>query len=337
MPKFKDDNDKVKFPNLPEKLRTIIFKLEIHGIIERLDSGIKFHVKQYEQLENEMLSYLSQVENDFIKEIYDTIKADHPDTGYIKTISVPCSYQDLLVIYQFHFSLEDPLILSAKNKKFLEEKNESGVSGVSAPQHEMGVESRKLDFEDLFKWLEEKKWEYCIWISKSDRDHNIQIKGNLNVNGTTFKKIVRGLNLSFSPKNGRITIVHSKGDKDNGLYFAWQLTNTGHNDFWIKDELTWELFIQNLQKKLEPCNLTPEEFKELLECLKDVKDDQLVFQLETANLIGPRDVIKKLFNKACLIYRRVRHRGRYFPVLVKIDKSKGPYEIEFIGPHGPTR
>ena len=70
--------------------------------------------------------------------------------------------------------------------------------------------------------------------------------------------------------------------------------------------------------------------------LEDSEKKKL-FYLETANLIGPREVIEREFNKACLVYKQVYFNGLYLPVRIEIDKSKGPYEIEFKGPRGPTQ
>jgi len=100
--------------------------------------------------------------------------------------------------------------------------------------------------------------------------------------------------------------------------------------------LSWELFFRLLQEKLKFCNLTTEEFKEFIEVLEDSEKKKL-YKLETANLIGPREIIEREFNKACLVYEKVYFDGLYLPVEIKIDKSKGPYEIEFKGPSGPTR
>ncbi|MBA7514008.1 hypothetical protein ES705_06026 [subsurface metagenome] len=138
--------------------------------------------------------------------------------------------------------------------------------------------------------------------------------------------------MTFSNQNGWEQIIYAK----EGLYFSWAVKKNGLLRFWIHDYMTWELFFKLLQKKLEICNFTPEEFKEFIDVLQDSEKKHL-FRLETANLIGPREVVEREFNKACLIYKQTYFGGLLLPVLIKIDKSKGPNENEFIGANGPTR
>ena len=189
-----------------------------------------------------------------------------------------------------------------------------------------------MDLSALYNWLEEKKWSYCIWISKIDRDHNINPLGQLDPSGSAFTKLIDGLGLTFLNRNGWESVI---GKKD-GLYFSFSCNKNGYLRFWINEKLSWELFFDLLQERLKACNLTTEEFKEIIEALEDDEKKKL-FLLETANVIGPRDIIEREFNKACLVYKKAYFKGLYLPVLVKIDKSKGPFEIEFQGADGPTR
>lgn len=354
-----------KFENLPEEVKKIFFDLQRNKIFQIKEAGIILNKAIFKNKTN----YQQAIT--LIKKFYDNLKLRLIIFIFKKL------YQKELEVFCFNEILKEYRFL--KNKfKFKERKNKnstsistgkkssspkktknSGVSGQSPPQPDLSVEGASIDFNDLFTWLEEKKWEYSIWISKVDRDHNFQLSGRIDHRGELFRKLVDGLGLTFSEHNGGCTVVHSKGKKDDGLYFAWQLTNKGYNRFWKKEDLSWELFIKNLYNVVEPCELTDQEFGELLECLKDSQKEQLFLltspedlsvedfaalmkderegHLETANLIGPAKVIKEKFNKACLIYHKVYHRGKYHPVMLKIDKSKGPYEIEFIGPYKPTR
>ena len=197
---------------------------------------------------------------------------------------------------------------------------------------EVSLGHSKLNLSALYEWMGKMKWSYCIWMSKLNRDHNINPMGQLNPNGKTFTKLINGLGLTFSNQNTWENII---GKKD-GLYFSFSATKYGFLRFWINEHLSWEKFFELLQEKLKCCNLTTEEFKEIIECLEGDEKKKL-FLLETANITGPRDIVEKNFNKACLIYKKVYSDGLYLPVKVKIDKSKGPHETEFIGPYKPTR
>ena len=99
-----------------------------------------------------------------------------------------------------------------------------------------------LNLSELYKWLEEKKWEYCIWISKDDRDHNKNCQGQIDPDGVTFRKLVKGYGLTFSNQNGWETIIYKKA----GLYFSWAINKNGHIRFWINEKLSWELLFRLL-------------------------------------------------------------------------------------------
>ena len=220
--------------------------------------------------------------------------------------------------------IPEPIISSGK-------KNPK-KKGKSNDPRELSLGHSKLDLSALYKFLEEKKWKYCIWISKLARDHNKDCIGQLDPGGVVFQKLMNSFGLTFLAKNGWEQIIY----KSAGLYFSWAVNKNGWLRFWIHDYLSWELFFEHLQIKLEICNFTPAEFKEFIGVLEDSEKKKL-FYLETANLIGPRDIIERDFNKACLVYKQVYFKGLYLPVKIEIDKSKGPYEIEFKGPNGPTR
>lgn len=190
----------------------------------------------------------------------------------------------------------------------------------------------KLDLSAIYRFLEKGKWKYCIWISKLPRDHNKSCMGQLDPRGIVFQKLMDSFGLRFSNRNGWEQIIY----KNAGLYFSFGVNKNGFLRFWINDYLSWELFFEHLQKKLEICGFTAEEFKEFIGVLEDSEKKKL-FYLETANLIGPRDIIERDFNKACLVYPKVYFKGLYKPVKIEIDKSKGPFECEFKGAYGPTR
>jgi hypothetical protein len=238
-------------------------------------------------------------------------------------------YRALYNHYEYYFPLEEKItpVSSASTATSTPppEQKSSNTSEVSGG-HSV------LNLSELYRYLEEKKWEYCVWISKVDRDHNLNPIGRVDPQGVAFDKLEKGLGLKFSNANGWETVIGAK----DGLYFSWSINKNGYIRFWINEKLSWELFFQLLQEKLKRCALTNEEFKEIIECLEDEERKKL-FYLETANMIGPREVIEREFNKACLIYKKVYFDGLYLPVLVKIDKSKGPHEIEYQGPEGPTR
>ena len=232
--------------------------------------------------------------------------------------------------YQFQFKTTPevikptPTISSGKKKP--------KKKGKSNDLSEVSLGHSKLNLSAIYRYLEEKKWKYCIWISKLPRDHNKSCMGQLDPGGIVFQKLIDSLGLTFSNQNGWEQIIY----KSVGLYFSWAVNKNGLLRFWINDYLSWELFFEHLQKKLEICDFTSEEFKEFISVLEDSEKKKL-FYLETANLIGPRDIIERDFNKACLIYPKVYFKGLYKPVKIEIDKSKGPYEIEFKGAYGPTR
>lgn len=233
--------------------------------------------------------------------------------------------------YKFQYNETPPevikpdSIISIGEKKPKEKDKINDVSEVS--KHHS-----KLDLEGIRRYLDEKKWKYCIWISKLARDHNKDCRGQLDPDGVVFRKLIDSFGLTFLNQNGWEQIIYKKA----GLYFSWAVNKTGWLRFWVHDYLSWELFFEHLQKKLEICDFTPEEFKEFIGVLED-SDKKKLFYLETANLIGPSDIIDRDFNKACLIYKQVYFKGLYLPVKIEIDKSKGPSEIEFKGAHAPTR
>jgi len=244
--------------------------------------------------------------------------------------------------------------LSGVSEKVLEHE-----LGVNLPQSLGSSHDTKLDLDKLYEWLEKAKWEYCIWISTLNRDHNFNPRGKIDPNGSTFTKIVNGLKLHFK-SNTWSTIIY----REDGIYFSWSMNSNGHMSFWLNEKLSLELFFRHLQEKLEPCNLTTKEFKALIEGIKhrntenerkrlfklmtknefeklkeqldSIKDSEMQ-ELETANIIGPAGIIARDFNQACLVCKKIFFKGLYLSVLIKIDKSKGPFEIEFIGPEGPTR
>jgi predicted transcriptional regulator len=365
--------DQYEFNDLPKDLKGMLLDLKTNKIFTLQDYGIKLHrlVKEnktgYKDALVVIKSVYKRIEQTLLLRILDALYSGTVELFYYKEVEK--HYEVLKLKYKSEIKPKSKPKPSKQEKKLEEKKinndktQSSGGSGVSPPHRFQGSEGGSIDFNDLFKWLEEKKWEYGIWISKDDRDHNIKVSGRLDlkdrVEKRAFDKIVAGLNLTFSKNNGNCTIVHSKGKKDDGLYFSWQITKKGYNQFWKKENLSWELFFYNLYDVLSPCDLTDEEFGVLIECLKDNQDDRLFKfmcpddfdiealkknlnadenqQLETANPIGPREIVEEKFNKACLIYHKVLHKGKYYPVMVKIDKSKGPYEIEFIGAYGPTR
>jgi DNA-binding MarR family transcriptional regulator len=235
------------------------------------------------------------------------------------------------------FEKRSTLISTAKKKEIIDEKKITAPSAHPDPQLKWEKGGSIINFQELYMYLKERQWAYCIFISKDDRDHNFKSKGAINPEGRLFKKLVEGLSIEFNESNGRSNIVKRK-DK---LGFSWQMTNGGKDkrsklEFWFKDTFSWELVVKDLQEFLEPCDLSIKEFAELIECLMDSEKRRL-FRLEVANDISPEHVIETLFNRACLIYQQVEFEGKYYPVLVKIDKSKGPYEIEFIGAYGPTK
>ena len=333
-----DRKDKAKlFENLPHDLIVLLKFLEEKEIFSiNFDLTIKFHKKllENEEYAKDAIIFISKNLNKLGQQISFCIW-----NVIVKTGSY--SLTRILNDYKFcQFSIKNSEILTSKynndkctistgeKKEKIGSKN-SGVSTQSLPHSEM-------DLSALHIWLEEKKWEYCIWISKIDRDHNFKLSGSIDPANETFKKIVKGLKLQFYT-NSWAYPIKKKGSKDDGLYFSWSINRNGKCLFYIDNQLSWELFIKHLDIKLQPCGLTTMEFKELLECLESSKNNKKVFRLETANAIGPKELIERDFKRACLIYQKVYFEGLYYPIIVKIDKSKGPYEIEFIGAEGPTR
>ena len=292
------------------------------------DSGIKINTKILEKKDIYEQAIL------FINNSYKNLSKE------LITLYFSRLYERKEPIIPFNISYQDYEFYRFKYKNFpVEEKlpsissaNKLKKKGKSNDPSEVSLGHSVLNLSALYKWLEEKKWEYCIWISKSDRDHDKGSIGQLDPDGPVFKKLIEGFNLTFLNQNGWETIIY----KDDGLYFSWSVNKNGILRFWVNDNLSWELFFRLLQEKLKFCNLTTEEFKEFIEVLEDSEKKKL-YKLETANLIGPREIIEREFNKACLVYEKVYFDGLYLPVEIKIDKSKGPYEIEFKGPSGPTR
>lgn len=322
------EKKKLEFHQLPEDLQKLLFEIERDKIIEMdLNIGITLNPKILEnpELYNQTIQYLDKNYKNISRDIIDFIiyhiyNRKNPLVDFF-------ILNDKFQILQSKY--KEPIISTGKKDPSREKSNDVNEDSLhhSKPPTE-------LNLKELYIWLDENKWSYNIWISKLDRDHNKNCMGQMDPGGSAFQKLVTGYKLRFENQNRWETIVK----KDQGLYWSWAININGYIRFWINENLSWELFFNTLQKELEICNLTDLEFKEFIEVLKanDGKGDQLFF-LETANLIGPRDVIEKHFNKACLVYKKTYYNGLYLPVLVQIDKSKGPYEIEFKGPEGPTR
>lgn len=312
---------------------------------------------------------------------------------FILRIMGNCNYfHSLAKSYELVFPVEIPVEISETPSSTGDEKNSQGsnendtndVSGDhSSPsdrdlseitreelekefgsdlsQNFANKEQQKIDVEKLYEWLIKAQWDYSIWVSEINRDHNIQTIGKIDPESETFKKIVRGLNIEFNG-NTWTTIIHAH----DGLYFSSSLNSNGFIRFWINEHLSLARFFKNLQDKLLPCHLEIKEFKELIETIGitengNFDERQRLFllltendreklkeyltlirekgmqQLETANLIGPAHVIAQYFNKACLVCKNILYKGVYVPILIKVDKSKGPFEIEYFGPEGPTR
>lgn len=327
-----ESNNNIKnleFKDLPEDLKKLLINLQTDKLVELdYDTGIKLTNKilgnkgVYDQailyIQNNYKNITKELILFLFSRLYDAKKPIVSFTDFYNTYEY----------YQFKFrnspvEKTDTLISTAKEISSEAKNNDTS---------EVSVGHSELDLSALYKWLEEKKWEYCIWISKDDRDHNKNCQGQMDLEGVAFKKLVKGYGLTFSNQNGWETIIYNK----DGLYFSWSINKNGICRFWINDNLSWELFFRLLHQRLKVCNLTNKELKELIECLKDQEKSKL-FLLETANLIGPREIIERDFNKACLIYKKAYFDGLYLPVEVKIDKSTGPYEIEFKGAEGPTR
>ncbi|MFW9970921.1 MAG: MarR family transcriptional regulator [Candidatus Odinarchaeota archaeon] len=293
------------------------------------DSGITINTKILENKEvyEQAILFIDNSYKNLSKELISLFFSRFIDKKE-PSISFNGLYEDF-EYYRFKykdFPVEENLTSISSGKEDLQRGKNNDISEVS-------LGHSVLDLSALYKWLEEKKWEYCIWISKTDRDHDKGCIGQLDPDGFVFRKLVEGFNLTFSNEdNGWRQIIYAK----DGLYFSWAINKNGYLRFWINDYLSWERFFKSLQKKVEICNLTTEEFKELIEILEDSEKKKL-FKLETANLIGPREIIEREFNKACLVYEKVYFDGLYLPVQIHIDKSKGPYEIEFKGAEGPTR
>ncbi|MFW9971719.1 MAG: HTH domain-containing protein [Candidatus Odinarchaeota archaeon] len=331
-------DSKILFQNLPGPLKKLLLDYQKNKLIEiDLTSGIKLNTKI---LENKDVYDQALV---FIQNNYKNLSKELIENFFNRLYRNPSYFVKLYgkPIVRFDLIENDFEYLRFKYKSFPMEENLTSTSSGNILPHlkdksndisKVSLPHSILDLSALYQWLAEKKWEYCIWISKSDRDHNKDCLGQLDPNGKVFQKLIKSFNLTFSNPNGWETIIYKK----EGLYFSWSVNKNGYIRFWINDYLSWELFIKLLHEKLQVCSYTPDEFKEFIEVLEDNEKKKL-FYLETANVIGPREVIEREFNKACLVYQQVYFNGLYLPVVVKIDKSKGPYEIEFQGAEGPTK
>lgn len=325
------ENKKGEFHQLPDDLQKLVFEIERDKIIKMdLNSGIlpRKRILKSQDLYNQTQTYLDNNYKNISRDIIDFIIYDlyTRKRPLVEFWKIQLTFESLQRKYQ-----NQPTFSIGKKKdpspgEKINDVNEDSLGHSNSPTN--------LNFKELYTWLEENKWSYNIWISKLDRDHNKNCMGQMDPGGSAFQKLVTGYKLRFENQNTWETIVK----KDQGLYWSWAMNINGYVRFWINDNLSWELFFDTLHKELEICNLTELELKEFIEVLKanDGKGDQLFF-LETANLIGPRDVIEKHFNKACLVYKQTYYNGLYLSVLILIDKSKGPYEIEFKGPEGPTK
>lgn len=224
----------------------------------------------------------------------------------------------------------DPTLVIRNSRKNDKTDSHGETSSDIAEVSDPHVKTDRLDLKRFYEYLQENKDAYCIWISKINRDHNINPTGKLATDGDIFKTLINKFNLKFSSKNGWATPIK----KSKGNYYVVSIHRNGTVRAWINKNLSWELFLEHLKEDLK--FLTINQFKEFIECLMTSENKQLFF-LETANLIGPKDIIDRDFKDGCLVYKNVYHLGIYHPVLVKIDYSDREPEIEFQGSEAPTR
>lgn len=298
---------------------------------------IKF--KEFNKRYDELLLDSKHFQKDFITNIKEEIKERYISYGIMEPREVRYDYERLNALFELSINqveIKKKCLVQEKtlpkNKNPPDEKNKTAPSAHSNHQFFLEKGGGSLNEQDLHNYLKERQWDYCIWIDKLDRVHNLKASGTLDTDHSVWVKLIRGLNIQFDKSNGQAFITRNSVD---GLGFTWQIRNSGKVRFWFEDTCSWELIFYNLQKLLEPCKIKTDELKYLIEKLKET--DEGLFELEVANETGPAKIIKRLLNKACLIYQQVYFKGKYYPVLIKIDKSKGPYEIEFIGPYGPTK
>jgi hypothetical protein len=217
---------------------------------------------------------------------------------------------------------------SIKQKSDLFFETRTDPTEVSDPRLKSPTE-RWIQFADL---IESKKIEMAIWISKIKRDHNYDPMGRIDEFSDLFKKLVDQYNLTFLNKSGYDRIV---GEND-GYCFKMTMNKSGHIHLWVNQTrgyYDWTLFIKQFFNEFQ--FLTFEEQTQLLECFEYSRDK--LFILETANTIGPKPLIDAEWKGACVACKRLLWKGKFHDVVVWIDYSKGPAEIEFFGPEGPCR
>jgi len=209
---------------------------------------------------------------------------------------------------------------------FFETRTDS--TKVSDPRLKSPTE-RWEQFADL---IESKKIEMAIWISKIKRDHNYDPMGRIDEFSDLFKKLVDHYNLTFLNKSGYDRLV----GKNDGFCFSMTMNKSGHIHLWVNQTrgyYDWTLFIKQFFNEFQ--FLSFDEQSQLLQCFEYSRNK--LFILETAKTIGPKSLIDANWKGACVACKRLIWKGKFNDVMVWIDYSKGPAEIEFHGAEGPCR
>jgi predicted transcriptional regulator len=183
-------------------------------------------------------------------------------------------------------------------------------------------------WNQLANWIEEKKVDFGVWISKINRDHNKNPQGQLNINSELFRNLCTHYISRYSPNSSWYYAVKNK---DN-YSFTFSFSKKGRIRIWIKEGVDWSLFIQHYFKEFD---FLP--FEQQSELLINFEKSNEMFILETANTIGPESLIDDNFKGACVAVKKIFHKGKLHTVYVWIDYSKGHPEIEFKGPEDICR
>lgn len=191
------------------------------------------------------------------------------------------------------------------------------------------LESPSDPLKALGEGIEKIKSDMRIYISKINRDHNINVKGFLDPKSDLFNILCTEFSTDFNNGSGWSTIIPAA----HGVGFSLSLHKNGHIRMWINHKLSWDIFMEQFWGQFKSLEFT--QFSQLLEVFEYNRDK--LFILETANMIGPRPVIDKTLKGAMLSINNIYSHGKLSDILVKVDYSEDDPEIEFIGPEDPTR
>lgn len=214
---------------------------------------------------------------------------------------------------------------SKTNEEHKKKEIDSDLSEGSDPR----LESPTDRWKRVGEWIQEKKVDLGVWISRICRDHNINPNGKLDPASNLYKEIVKYYGCYF----GNGSLFDYFVPKSKGLSFVMSMNKTGYLRLWINSKIDWNTFLEHFFNEFKFLDF--EDQSRLLECFE--MHNREVFLLETSNIIGPGPLIDDQFKGSLILVKRLPYRGNLHDIQIWIDYSTGEPEIEFRGPEGSCK